>query len=78
MVLPGNQTARIMARSGNQTARIVATIVGLLESFFYGLGGLVAVALCLTSLIMLYLPRSNAYFRPHNRTQPPPERYWYR
>lgn len=62
--------AIIVAWCGNRTARIVATIVGLLESFSYGPGGLVAVALCLTSLIMLYLPRSNAYFGPALRHDP--------
>jgi hypothetical protein len=55
--------AIVLAWRGSRVARIVATIAGVVESVMYGPGGLVAAALCLVSLVMLYMPRSNVYFR---------------
>jgi hypothetical protein len=63
--------AIVLAWRGGRVARIVATAAGVAEGVYYGPGGLLSDALCLLSLVMLYLPPSNAYFRPRYQPQPP-------
>lgn len=53
----------VAAWRGNNVLRVMATVVGVGEALYYGPGGLVADALLLVTLILLYLPASNAYFR---------------